>query len=316
MNWSGRSNNLTRIQRNANPAVFNVIVLSSIMIMTKVVSKLAANNSGDFVRPPPPTSPTTKCQDQLHQHQQPVARVWIRTTTTTTNNNNNNNAAAEEEEEHCIFGKSVFDALGSTAVLLSAAAGAAKNNDDTSTTMEALHYDRRMVHLFEDITVGSPGTSSASTVSTNTTCTSSSTSTNNKNKSTTTGEGYRVVLSPFDLSLKNDMITAHPRKWSPPIPLGRSRWYPPLNSTACPASKTTTTAAAAATTVSQNNYNKNNNKPYTGLAAVGIVLDPTKTYVLLTRRPAFMRSFPGAWVLLEYQVVDLMLRSINHYTIH
>jgi 8-oxo-dGTP pyrophosphatase MutT (NUDIX family) len=37
-------------------------------------------------------------------------------------------------------------------------------------------------------------------------------------------------------------------------------------------------------------------KPYVQLAVVGMVFDPTTQRLLITRRPTYMRSFPGAWV--------------------
>jgi 8-oxo-dGTP pyrophosphatase MutT (NUDIX family) len=38
------------------------------------------------------------------------------------------------------------------------------------------------------------------------------------------------------------------------------------------------------------------NKAFAGLAVVGMVMDPTEERLLITRRPSYMRSFPGAWV--------------------
>jgi 8-oxo-dGTP pyrophosphatase MutT (NUDIX family) len=37
-------------------------------------------------------------------------------------------------------------------------------------------------------------------------------------------------------------------------------------------------------------------KPYVQLAVVGMVIDPATQRLLITRRPKYMRSFPGAWV--------------------
>ena len=70
------------------------------------------------------------------------------------------------------------------------------------------------------------------------------------------------------------------------IPMGRARECPALDSTACP-----TTIAA----VPSSSYPAN--KPWTSLAVVGLLLDATARHVLITRRPTYMRSFPGAWVL-------------------
>ena len=90
------------------------------------------------------------------------------------------------------------------------------------------------------------------------------------------------------------------------IVLGRSRMYPPLQSMACP------------TTMVSNNPNPPPplplpNKEFAQLAVVGLVLDASGSTttttttttttsssskrLLVTRRPNYMRSFPGAWVL-------------------
>ena len=69
--------------------------------------------------------------------------------------------------------------------------------------------------------------------------------------------------------------------------MGRARLFPRLGSVPCP------------TTVVDN---KNNNsslslhKPFVSLAVVGMLLDSTRDYIFMTRRPCYMRSFPGAWV--------------------
>ena len=66
------------------------------------------------------------------------------------------------------------------------------------------------------------------------------------------------------------------------VPMGRARSFPRLGSVPCP------------TTVVDNNTSLR--KPFVSLAVVGIVLDTTREHVLMTRRPDYMRSFPGAWV--------------------
>ena len=95
---------------------------------------------------------------------------------------------------------------------------------------------------------------------------------------------YRVLLAASSAS--EDDTEPHQHHW-PQLPLGRAKHYPPLGATACP-----TTVKAPPP-----NNNHNPHKPFTQLAVVGLVLDATGQYVLLTRRPSYMRSFPGAWVL-------------------
>lgn len=67
------------------------------------------------------------------------------------------------------------------------------------------------------------------------------------------------------------------------VPMGRARHCPRLGSTACP-----TTMISGQTGCHK--------KPFVSLAVVGMLLDTTRHHLLLTRRPAYMRSFPGAWV--------------------
>lgn len=69
------------------------------------------------------------------------------------------------------------------------------------------------------------------------------------------------------------------------IPMGRARACPSMGSTPCP-----TTAKSQAS----------HTKPWVGLAVVGLLQShqqQQQQHLLLTRRPAYMRSFPGAWVL-------------------
>jgi len=70
------------------------------------------------------------------------------------------------------------------------------------------------------------------------------------------------------------------------LPMGRARACPELQSTPCP-----TTVI-----VSSDTPPPPNNKPFAQLAVVGLVLDDYGR-LLVTRRPSYMRSFPGAWVL-------------------
>ena len=65
------------------------------------------------------------------------------------------------------------------------------------------------------------------------------------------------------------------------LPMGRAKDCPSLGSTPCP------------TTVNRKIVEKT---PFVGLAVVGLVLDSTGEHLLITRRPSYMRAFPGAWV--------------------
>jgi len=73
------------------------------------------------------------------------------------------------------------------------------------------------------------------------------------------------------------------------IPMGRARECLSLNSTACP---TTVLESQLAT----KNSKIISQKPYVQLAVVGLVVNHSAQKILLTRRPIYMRSFPGAWV--------------------
>lgn len=80
------------------------------------------------------------------------------------------------------------------------------------------------------------------------------------------------------------------------IPFGRSRSYPPLGSYACPTTIPTTQAATQAILSSQASANSVGNvRRFVQLAVVGLVVSPQQE-ILITRRPSYMRSFPGAWV--------------------
>ncbi|CAB9500707.1 nudix (nucleoside diphosphate linked moiety X)-type motif 17 [Seminavis robusta] len=89
-------------------------------------------------------------------------------------------------------------------------------------------------------------------------------------------DSYRVIL-------ERPGSSSHQHPSSSTIPMGRARPFPSLGATACP------------TTVKP--LIKNSKKPHPALAVVGLILDPTGQYILLTRRPSYMRVFPGAWVL-------------------
>ena len=65
------------------------------------------------------------------------------------------------------------------------------------------------------------------------------------------------------------------------VPMGRARHCPSLGSTPCP-----TTLVAT----------PRHGKPWVALAVVGLLVDPQQQGLFLTRRPVYMRSFPGAWV--------------------
>eukprot|EP00977_Amphora_coffeiformis_P016132 scaffold4910_cov169-Amphora_coffeaeformis.AAC.14 len=67
------------------------------------------------------------------------------------------------------------------------------------------------------------------------------------------------------------------------VPMGRARSFPRLGSASCP-----TTVVDSDSLSFQ--------KPFVSLAVVGMVLDTTRDHVFITRRPRYMRSFPGAWV--------------------
>jgi 8-oxo-dGTP pyrophosphatase MutT (NUDIX family) len=80
------------------------------------------------------------------------------------------------------------------------------------------------------------------------------------------------------------------------LPLGRARAAAEFDSTPCPttlvdhSSMTTSSSKQGALLVLHRH-------PFVRLAVVGLVFDPTTQQLLLTRRPDYMRSFPGAWVL-------------------
>ena len=78
------------------------------------------------------------------------------------------------------------------------------------------------------------------------------------------------------------------------IPFGRSRRCPPLGSHPCPTTVATTRAATQAKQLSQASANKNIRR-FVQLAVVGLVVSP-QNEIMITRRPSYMRSFPGAWV--------------------
>jgi 8-oxo-dGTP pyrophosphatase MutT (NUDIX family) len=86
-----------------------------------------------------------------------------------------------------------------------------------------------------------------------------------------------------NLCLATAINNTHDRN-SIALPMGRARDCPPLGSTSCP------------TTVVLDTMKSAKKKPFVGLAVVGMVLDSTGQYLLITRRPSYMRSFPGAWV--------------------
>ena len=84
---------------------------------------------------------------------------------------------------------------------------------------------------------------------------------------------------------KNDFTTTT-------IPMGRARACAALGSPSCPTTVTTTTTTTTTSTTQQHPR-----RQFVNLAVVGLLLDPTGQSMLLTRRPSYMRSFPGAWVL-------------------
>eukprot|EP00980_Cylindrotheca_fusiformis_P022605 scaffold9501_cov90-Cylindrotheca_fusiformis.AAC.1 len=73
------------------------------------------------------------------------------------------------------------------------------------------------------------------------------------------------------------------------IPFGRARECPELGSTACP----TTVSVTQEATLRQPKSNKK--QQFVQLAVVGLVFSQ-QNELLITRRPTYMRSFPGAWV--------------------
>ena len=79
------------------------------------------------------------------------------------------------------------------------------------------------------------------------------------------------------------------------LPMGRARECPNMGSTSCP----TTVPSTQIATERQRKQNTTS-RAHPGLAVVGIVTDNSQGNdgrILITRRPTYMRSFPGAWVL-------------------
>ena len=214
----------------------------------------------------------------------PCARVWIRSSSGAGSSRNTSmlgvGAAAGgvsillEDGHHpnnrhhcCVFGTSVYDSLGKYSSLSNQSSYQARISHH-----EALHYDRRMVFVSEE-----EGPQKIE----------SSADDNMEEDEHDIFYNYRIVLasSPTDqTTMSSDTV-----EWSQqPIPLGRAKHFPPLGATACPTTVKPTTDGDIL----------QKKKPFTQLAAVGLVLDsPKGEYVLLTRRPSHMRSFPGAWVL-------------------
>jgi 8-oxo-dGTP pyrophosphatase MutT (NUDIX family) len=94
--------------------------------------------------------------------------------------------------------------------------------------------------------------------------------------------------------------------------MGRARDCPPLDSTACPTTTMGTqqqqqqrqqqrqqqasTSRPASTSITNAKERTTTEKPFVQLAVVGLLMDSTAQHLLITRRPSYMRSFPGAWV--------------------
>jgi len=193
--------------------------------------------------------------------------------------------------EPSMFGKSMFDALkvlAQSQVEEAKTSPSSDNYDDDD--HHDYHYDRQWVQLWED------GDETGTSVKDNTLeplqdQATTSTATIPENE-------YRVLLEPA-LAQSSPALAAPPQQAKEDlahptrrkqrqgyiIPMGRARAFAAWGATACP------------TTMKPYTPNLNPKKPFTQLAVVGLVLDSTGRHVLLTRRPSYMRSFPGAWVL-------------------
>jgi 8-oxo-dGTP pyrophosphatase MutT (NUDIX family) len=161
--------------------------------------------------------------------------------------------------EASVFGRSMFDSLLLRSVVT-----------DTNESSLVKHYDRQMVSLWQEVVsnAGLTKDSAASTPNPEETC-----------ESNIQNDHYHVVLEPLDACKASQ--SSKDNRYD--IPMGRARSFPLWGATACP-----TTVKPVVT---------NSKKPHPALAVVGLILDSTGRHILLTRRPGYMRSFPGAWVL-------------------
>jgi len=157
----------------------------------------------------------------------------------------------------CPIGTSIYDSITSTATATATAvATTTTTKAEAEAEVEECHYDRMLVDLVEPI-YG------------NVTLSSSSSSTL-KN----------IIRGNFKgNNISRDRIHSEGKR----IPFGRSKDCPTLS-------------RQAKKDFEHGLRYRKDRPPYVGLAVVGIIHDPHNDKFLITKRPSYMRSFPGAFV--------------------
>mmetsp|Transcript_59384 Transcript_59384/g.145285 ORF Transcript_59384/g.145285 Transcript_59384/m.145285 type:complete len:429 (-) Transcript_59384:5479-6765(-) len=207
----------------------------------------------------------------------------------------------------CTFGQSVFNSViqaadGNNAVAvtsINAAAGSpdGKSKEGQGTSKKTLidrnqlHWDEILVNLTEEAMA-----KDAAVVDDET----GMDETSNKN----CAYGTKICL---DLFNTNDLTRPPPppplpktiqhRTWEA-IPMGRAKNCPTLASSRRQEDPRSFDPKSIQKNSNSSKKKKNSKKKtFVSLAVVGLVMDPTGDHLLLTKRPTYMRSFPGAFVL-------------------